>query len=88
MVMDNFRMHHIQAVSDLLRDAGAQALYLPAYSPDLNLIEKLWSKVNAILRKLQVCTSDKLEAAIHFALKPVSANDCSGWFRCIGYCLF
>ena len=41
VVMDNLRTHHIQAVAELLHDAGAQVLYLPPYSPDLNPIEKL-----------------------------------------------
>ena len=41
VVMDNLRTHHVQTVGELLRDAGAEALYLPAYSPDLNPIEKL-----------------------------------------------
>ena len=44
VVMDNLRTHHVQAVGELLRDAGAEAIYLPAYSPDLNPIEKLWFK--------------------------------------------
>ena len=53
VVMDNLRTHHIQTVSELLHGAGAEVLYLPAYSPDLNPIEKLWSKVKAVLRKLR-----------------------------------
>ena len=44
VVMDNLRTYHVQAIGGLLRDAGAEALYLPAYSPDLNPIEKLWAK--------------------------------------------
>lgn len=86
--MDNLRTHHIQAVSDVLHDAGVQVLYLPPYSPDLNPIEKLWSKVKAVLRKLRVRSSNALDAAIRFALDQVSADDCAGWFRCAGYCLF
>ena len=39
VVMDSLRTHHVQAVGELLRDAGVAALYLPAYSPDLNPIE-------------------------------------------------
>ena len=39
VVMDNLRTHHVQAVGELLRDAGAEALYLPAYSPDLTLLK-------------------------------------------------
>lgn len=78
----------IQAVAELLHDAGVQTLYLPPYSPDLNPIEKLWSKVKAILRKLRVHTADALAAAIPFALGMVSSQDCAGWFRCAGYYLF
>ena len=48
--MDNLRTHHIQAVAEPLHDAGVQVPYLPLYSPDLNPIEKLWSKLKAILQ--------------------------------------
>lgn len=88
VVMDNLRAHHIQAVAELLHDAGAQVLYLPPYSPDLNPIEKLWSKVKAIMRKLRVRTADALAVAIPFALGMVSRQDCAGWFHCSGYRLF
>ena len=88
VVMDNLRTHHIQAVSELLHGAGAEVLYLPPYSPDLNPIEKLWAKMKAILRKLCVRSLDVLDDAIRFALNCVSADDCSGWFRSAGYCLF
>ena len=44
-----------------------EVLYLPPYSPDLNPIEKLWSKVKAILRKLRVRFPDALDDAIRFA---------------------
>lgn len=88
VIMDNLRTHHIQAVGELLHAAGAQALYLPPYSPDLNPIEKLWSKVKSILRQLRVRSLDALDDAISFALSCASADDCAGWFRCAGYCLF
>ncbi len=88
VVMDNLRTHHIQAVGELLRGVGAEVLYLPPYSPDLNPIEKLWSKVKAILRKFRVRTLDALESAIQAAVACVSSNDCAAWFRCAGYCLF
>ena len=88
VVMDNLRTHHIQAVGELLHNAGAEVLYLPPYSSDLNPIEKLWSKVKAVLRKLRARSLDALNAAILFALNCVSADDCAGWFRCAGYCLF
>ena len=73
VVMDNLRTHHIQAVSELLYGAGAQVLYLPAYSPDVNPIETLW-----------VRSRHALDAAIRFALDRVSADDCAAWFHCAG----
>lgn len=88
VVMDNLRTHHMQAVGELLQASGAEVLYLPPYSPDLNPIEKLWSKVKAILRKLRVRSPDLLPAAIRFAFNCVLPDDCFGWFRCAGYCLF
>ncbi len=88
VVMDNLRTHHIKAVGELLRCAGVEMLYLPPYSSDLNSIEKLWSKVKAILRKLRVRTLDALEPAIRATVACVSCNDCAAWFRCTGYCLF
>ena len=74
VVMDNLRTHHIQAVGELLHGAGAEVLYLPPYSPDLNPIEKLWSKVKAILRKLRVRSPDALDDAIHFALSGAAGD--------------
>lgn len=88
VVMDNLRTHHIQAVGEVLHGAGAQVLYLPAYSPVLNPIEKLWSKVKAVLRKIRVRSPDALDAAIRFALDQVPPDDCVGWLRCAGYRLF
>ncbi len=85
VVMDNLRTHHMQAVKELLRHAEVEVLYLPPYSPDLNPIEKLWSKIKAILRKLRVRTLDALGPAIRAAFRCVSQNDCAAWFRCAGY---
>lgn len=48
IVMDNLRSHHVKEVEKTIRAADMLPLYLPPYSPDLNPIEKLWSKVKAI----------------------------------------
>lgn len=39
-------------VGKLLHCAGAGELYLSRYNPDFNPIDKPWSKVKAVLRKL------------------------------------
>ncbi|RJV93727.1 hypothetical protein DWW15_17800 [Subdoligranulum sp. AF14-43] len=52
LIMDNMKFHHAKAIKELLDKSIVHYLYLPQYSPDLNPIEKLWSKIKAILRKL------------------------------------
>ena len=59
--------------------------YLPAYSPDLNPIEKMWSKIKSILRKFKARTKDTLIHAIAKALENVTASDVKGWFESCGY---
>ena len=49
VVMDNMRSHHVKAVREVLEEKGMKVLYLPPYSPDLNPIEKMWSKMKALL---------------------------------------
>ena len=39
VVMDNCSIHHVAEVKSVLDDAGILLIYLPPYSPDLNLIE-------------------------------------------------
>ena len=87
LVMDNMKSHHAKAVKELLDNAGIHYLYLPPYSPDFNPIEKLWSKVKAILRKRKARTIDTLPDAIQATFHLVSHNSCIGWFRSCGYSL-
>ena len=85
VVMDNMRSQHTRAVKNLLEQAGVQYLYLPPYSPDLNPIEKMWSKPKAFLRKAKVRLLEKLPDVVRVAFKTISSHDCSGWFRFCGY---
>jgi len=68
-----------------IRAAGAEVLFLPPYSPDLNPIEQLWSKVKAYLRKLKARTLEALIDGIREALATVTASDAQGWFGHCGY---
>jgi len=85
VVMDNLSPHKSQPTLDLLRQAGAQALSLPAYSPDFNPIEKMWSKLKAYLRKAEARTREQLEQAIAEALRTVTAQDARNWYASCGY---
>ena len=85
LVMDNMKSHHAKAVKELLDSSGVRYIYLPPYSPDLNPIEKLWSKVKALLRKFKARTLDALPNAIQNAFHSGTVSDCSDWFRFCGY---
>ena len=87
LIMDNMKSHHAKAVKKLLDSSEIRYIYLPPYSPDLNPIEKLWSKVKAFLRKFKARTLDALPNAIQNAFHSVTISDCSGWFRFCGYVL-
>ena len=80
VVMDNLHSHHVRDVKTLFDEAGIRFLYLPPYSPDLNPIEKMWSKLKAILRKWKLRSADLLPAAVSKVLALVSVPDCLHWF--------
>ena len=74
VIMDNMRSHHVKIVTELLDKAGISYLYLPPYSPDLNLIEKMWSKMKSFLRKRKVRVAAELPEAVKAALETIIAK--------------
>ena len=85
VVMDNLSPHKSDPTLALIHHVGAQVLFLPAYSPDLNPIEKMWSKVKALLRAAEARTPADLITAIGQALASVTPQDALGWFVSCGY---
>jgi len=85
VVMDNLRAHKSAPTIALIQSAGAEVRFLPPYSPDLNPIEKMWSKVKTSLRRTAARTHEKLLEAIAAALDSVSSKDARGWFDSCGY---
>ena len=51
VVLDNLLCHKVAGVQEAIESRGAQLLYLPPYSPDLNPIEQAFAKLKALLRK-------------------------------------
>jgi len=85
VVMDNLACHRTAGVARLIAAAGAEVRYLPAYSPDLNPIERLFSKLKAHLRSAKARTVDGLIEAMGEALRAVRPGDILGWFAHSGY---
>lgn len=85
LVMDNLSTHKDQESLDLLKNAGVNVRFLPAYSPDYNPIELMWSKVKAYLRKVEARCNESLLLAIGDALSRVTQKDANHWFAHCGY---
>jgi transposase len=85
VIMDNLSAHKAPSVDRLLRDAGAELRYLPPYSPDLNPIEQMWSKVKSHLRSAKARSQDDLFQAIAAAFSAITSNDTRGFFGAASY---
>jgi transposase len=86
VVMDNLGAHRPKRrIRELIEATGAELVFVPSYSPDLNPIEQAFSKIKNILRKLGARTHEALLEAMEEALCKVTAADAAGWFDHCGY---
>ena len=80
VIMDNMRTHHAKDVQKIFEELKMNVIFLPPYSPDFNPIEKMWSKIKSILRKLRSRTLTELSESIKQAFSKITVSDCYGWF--------
>ena len=85
VVMDNLSSHKNKEVIEMIESVGASVEFLPAYSPDYNPIELMWSKVKSYLRKWEARSQEELIEKIGKALKLVTPSDAINWFSHCGY---
>lgn len=85
VIMDNLAAHKVAGVGEALAAVGASALYLPAYSPDLNPIEQVFSKLKALLRKAAERTVPDLWRRIRSLLRKISEQECTNFLNHAGY---
>jgi transposase len=85
VVMDNLSAHKVKGVRELIEGRGAKLIYLPPYSPDLNPIEKCWSKIKTYLRAAKARTREALEKALKEVIQLITKEDAEGWFKSCGY---
>jgi transposase len=81
VVMDNLSAHKAPQVREWIEKAGAELLYLPPYSPDLNPIEKAWAKLKQLLRAAQARSKEALDLALTEALPRITPDNAKAWFR-------
>ena len=85
VVMDNLGSHKGQAVRAAIRGVGAKRFFLPPYSPDLNPIEQVFSKLKTLLRKAAERTVTDTWMRIGKLLDRFTPQECTNYLRNAGY---
>jgi transposase len=85
VVLDGLGAHRTDKVKKLIEARGADLVFLPSYSPDLNPIEEAFGKIKQLVRKEGQRVREALVEAIGRALAAVTQEDAAGWFAHAGY---
>ncbi len=85
VILDNLPAHKSEKAAQCLKQRGAWFLFLPPYSPDLNPIEQLFSKIKAHLRKAEARTFGALWRAIGDICDGVEPEACHNYFTAAGF---
>ena len=85
VILDNCSVHHVTGVADAIDSVGALVHYLPAYSPDYNPIELLFSKVKLKIKEMEVEYNEMdTETIVLAAFSTVTPDDCEAWVKSCG----
>jgi transposase len=85
VIWDNLPAHKNKAAQAAIEAAGAMVRPLPAYSPDLNPIEKAFAKLKALLRKAKPRTPKAIDRQIAKIFKAFTPQECINYFNSCGY---
>ncbi len=86
LVLDNARIHHGQSLKEAVEAQGHSLLYLPAYSPDFNPIELVWSWIKTKVREMAPRTDEQRAKDIRHAQSLLPPHAANGWFQKCGLC--
>jgi transposase len=85
VILDNLGSHKGKRARDAIRSRRAHLLFLPPYSPDLNPIEQLFSKLKHLMRKAQERDHEATWRRAGELLDLVSPTECANYLRNSGY---
>jgi transposase len=84
VVMDNLNVHKSKEARRLIKEAGAQVLFLPTYTPEFNPIELWWADLKRQLRNCTATTVEAVRKQVNRIRSSVPIAKLSGWFsHCI-----
>jgi len=81
VVLDNASYHKRKGIQKAVEEVGCKLLFLPAYSPDFNPIEQLWSQLKRLIKKSMRQVQKSVNAAIDWAFLEIIDSDLSSYFR-------
>ena len=87
VIMDNLSSHKRARIRELIEATQAKLMYLPPYSPDLNPIEMIFSKIKQSLRTLKRRTKEALWQSMQSVLETVTRSDATNCYQHAGYTL-
>jgi len=85
LVLDNLGSHKAARIRRAVRKAGSKVFFLPPYSPDLNPIEQVFSKLKRLFRKAKERTVEASWKRIGKLLDHFTAQECANYIRNAGY---
>ena len=85
VVLDNLGSHKGKTVRQIVRKAGARLFFLPPYSPDLNPIEQLFSKIKHTMRTAMGRTVKAVQDALATVLDAIQPTECQNYIKAAGY---
>ena len=85
VICDNLSSHKAAGAAEALEACGAKLVFLPPYSPDLNPIEKFYSRLKSLLRKAGKRTLEGLLSGIAEVVRSITPEECGNYFKACGY---
>ena len=85
---DNLSAHKVDGVAEAIKAAKAKIRYLPPYSPDLNPIELLFSKIKSMLRSEGNRTVETLWTSLGKIMNKIAPTECMNFIKHCGYKIF
>ena len=85
VVLDNLSSHKVAGVKAAIESVGAKVIYLPPYSPDLNPMEMVFSKLKTWVRKLKLRTRETLWQKLGELCDIFTPKECQNYLRHAGY---
>ena len=85
VVLDNLSSHKSTAATRSIESVGARLVFLPPYSPDLNPIENIFSKLKRLVRGLRPQNWEEIIEAAKYALLQITLDDICNAIAHAGY---